>query len=58
MSKKLRAALYTILTLISIILIVLLCFKYPMAFGLGLLIASIIVFIVTVYKLFCLHLKD
>jgi len=61
MSKQLKAALYTFLTLGLFGLVVLLCFMYPMVlliFGWCLLATSIIVLVVSVYKLFYLHLKD
>jgi hypothetical protein len=61
MSKQLRAALYTLLTLGLFGLVLLLVFIYPMAvliFGWCLLATSIIVLVISVYKLFCLYLKD
>jgi hypothetical protein len=61
MSKQLKAALYTLLTVALVVLVVLLCFKYPMVlliFGWCLLSTSLILFVVSVYKLFYLNLKD
>jgi len=58
MSKQLKAALYTLLTVALVVLVVLICFIYPMAFGWCLLVVSLTVFIISVYKLFCLYLKD
>jgi hypothetical protein len=58
MSKQLKAALYTLLTVALVTLVVLLVFIYPTTFGWFLTVASITLFVTSVYKLFCLYLKD
>jgi len=58
MSKQSKAALYTLLTVALVTLVVLLGFTYPIVFGWCLTVASITLFITSVYKLFCLYLKD
>lgn len=58
MSKQSKAVLYTLLTVVLIVLVVLFCFTYPIVFGWCLTVASITLFVTSVYKLFCLYLKD
>lgn len=58
MSKQLKAALYTLLTVVLVTLVVLLGFTYPIVFGWCLTVVSLTLFVISVYKLFCLYLKD
>jgi hypothetical protein len=58
MSKQLKAALYTLLTIMLVTLVVFFCFMYPTTFGWFLTVASITLFVISIYKLFCLYLKD
>jgi hypothetical protein len=58
MSKQLKAALYTLLTVALVVLVVLLCFIKPIIFAWCLLTIGFTLFVVAVYNLFCLYLKD
>jgi hypothetical protein len=58
MSKQSKAALYTLLTVALVVLVVLFCFIYPIVFGWCLIVVSLTLFVISVYKIFCLYLKD
>jgi hypothetical protein len=58
MSKQSKAALYTLLTVVLVVLVVLFCFIYPIVFGWCLIVVSLTLFVTSVYKIFCLYLKD